>query len=203
MEFKFLIRIFFLGWILYFMGSNNLSAQTWSVDKDKDKKENSETKKGRFYLAPDLSFMFGTITDIKIAPALGFYISDRFSIAAGGSYEYFNDNQYLSYHYQTSIWGLRGFARFDLIKDLGKILPLEGIGIFTHAEYEALNLDSDYFNSSLDGKFWYGTFLIGAGLIQEISPKIAFTFMALWDANTNKIALYSNPILKFGFQYYF
>ena len=204
MRLKILLRVLVVVNLSILFTAENLFAQTWTRDEATDIKDTKDdSKKGLFYLAPDVSLMLGTITQIRISPAIGYHITDRFSLAAGGSYEYYRQKYRGIPTLKTNIWGVRGFARFDLIKDLGKILPLNNIGIFSHLEYEGLRLDSEYFSSSYEGTYWSENVLLGGGIIQQASPKIAITFMILWDINANSNFVYNSPVLRFGFQFYF
>lgn len=201
MGLKFLIRAFIIASLCIVYCTENLSSQTWTQDEAIKAEENS--KRGLFYVTPDIGLIFGTITQIRISPSLGYHITDRFSIAAGGSYEYYKENFSYSPDFHTHIWGLKSFARFDVIKDLGKILPLKYMGIFAHIEYEALKLEKKFFDPNYDGNYWFDSVLFGGGLIQQASPKVAFTFTALWDISNNTVSLYNHPIFRFGFQFYF
>ncbi len=200
MGLKFLVRVLMVGSLSVLFTTGNLLSQTWTQDEVIKLKD--DTKKGLFYLAPDVSLMLGTITQIRVSPAIGYHITDRFSIAVGGSYEFYKTNFRGLTNYQTHIWGVRSFARFDLIKDLGKVLPLHDMGIFAHLEYEGLMLDSDYFRPIYDGMYWSENVLLGAGIIQKAGPKVAITFMILWDIYANT-SVYNGPVLRFGFQFYF
>ena len=58
-------------------------------------------RKGQFYLAPDIGLMLGTTTRIEVAPMLGYYVTNRFTLAAGARYEYYN--------YSKKYYGINGY----------------------------------------------------------------------------------------------
>jgi hypothetical protein len=182
--------------IFMFFGTlGNLMAQ-WDIEE--------ETRKGRFFIAPDIGVLLGTVTRLEISPVLGYHLVDRISLGFGGRYEYYNSkNPYPVY--QTNIWGIRSLVRYEFIRDLHNIIPLNILlGIFGHLEFEALNLDSEVFRTSAHygGRYWYNTALMGIGFIQRTGLNSAITVVALWDSNTSTSSPYSSPIMRFGFQFY-
>ncbi len=168
----------------------------------------AENRAGKFFIAPDFGLMFGTVTRIDVSPALGYYLTNRLSIAIGGRYEFLKDSrQYTFNNYKTHIYGMRAYSELDVIRNLDKVIPL-GINsaIFGHIEYEGLSLEKRYFDYPtypLDGRFWYSTTLIGVGLRQPAGQRAAFSLLFLWDTDTSSFSLYTNPILRMGFQLYF
>jgi hypothetical protein len=180
---------------MFFGALGNLNAQ-WDIEE--------ESRKGRFFIAPDIGILLGTVTRLEISPVLGYHLADRISFGIGGRYEYYNSKSpYIVY--QTNIWGIRSLARYEFIRDFHNIIPLNiHLGIFGHFEFEALNLDSEVFHTPTlyEGRYWYNTVLMGVGFIQRTGLNSAVTVVALWDSNTSTSSPYSSPIMRFGFQFY-
>ncbi len=161
---------------------------------------------GKFFIAPDFGLLLGTVTRIEISPALGYYLTNRLSFALGGRYEYIKDSRDYFYYnsYSTNIYGMRAYTELDVIQDLDKVIPLRlHVGIFGHLEYEGLSLERQYFdpvNQLEGGRFWHSTALIGAGLRQPAGQRVSFNVTFLWDTDSSSRSLYSNPIMRIGFQ---
>ena len=158
--------------------------------------------KGKFFIAPDFGLIIGNSTQIEVSPVLGYYFTDRFSVAAGFKYEYYKLTRYYSDNFETNIFGPRLYVRYSVIKNLGDILPVQSnIEILAHAEFESLSLERKYFmNPTLDGRFWYNTVLIGGGISQIASPRIKFNAIILWDVDTSTLSPFTNPIFRIGIQ---
>ncbi|HYW96127.1 MAG TPA: hypothetical protein VE870_11100 [Bacteroidales bacterium] len=170
--------------------------------------EENQEKAGTFFIAPDFGLMLGTVTRIDISPSLGYYLTNRLSVAIGGRYEYLSDSRQYSYYrnFKTHIFGTRAYAELDVIQNLNNIIPLGmNSGIFGHIEYEGLSLERAYFDYSspgLSGRFWHSTMLIGAGLRQPAGNRVAFNILVLWDTDTTLGTLYNNPVIRMGFVIY-
>ena len=158
--------------------------------------------KGKFFIAPDFGLIIGNSTQIELSPAIGYYFTNRFSMAAGFKYEYYKLTQLYLNNFETNIFGPRLYARYSIIKNLGDIAPVQSnIEILAHAEFESLSLEQKYFmNPNSEGRFWYNTVLIGGGLSQIASPRIKFNAIILWDVDTSTKSPFSNPIFRIGIQ---
>lgn len=168
----------------------------------------SDNLKGKFYLAPDFGLVLGSINNIELSPALGYHLTDRFSLAAGYKYEFYSKTRVYSYQTagKTSIYGPKAFFRYTLINNFNDFLPIGlDAAVFAHAEYEANNLETDFFgNSAINNskRFWLDTFLIGGGISESPSPRLRVNILFLWDTNTGAVIINSNPIIRFGIQIY-
>jgi len=157
--------------------------------------------KGKFFISPDFGLLFGTTTMIEVSPAVGYYISDRFSVAAGFIYEYYKQSNQFLPNFQTEIYGPRVYSRFTLIKNLSNLLPVQSnLEIMAHTEYESLSLENEYFGSGNSGRFWYHTILIGGGISQRSSYRTKFNALVLWDVDTSTHSPNSNPVIRIGIQ---
>lgn len=170
--------------------------------------QDEEDLSHQFFISPDFALMLGTVNRIEVAPALGYHITDRLSVAAGFKYEFYSQTRLYPYQEQirTSIYGPKAFARYTIFKDLGSFLPISpGTGLFAHAEIESSNLESYYFSYNPlpeTSRFWYTTFLVGGGISQSASDRMKLNFVVLWDTGSGLVSLYSNPIFRFGMQIY-
>lgn len=161
----------------------------------------------KMYVGGNFGLQFGTITDIEVSPHVGYYIYPRWSAGVGISYEYYNRKS--SYYYpvqiNTHIYGFSLFTRLALIPDMGKTFGIgNGISVIAQAEYERLSLEKKYFeNTSLsdEGRFWLDSFLVGGGIKQAIGRRSSIYILVLWNLNETINSPYSNPILKFGFDF--
>ncbi len=171
--------------------------------------QDDDNKKGRFFIAPDIGLLIGTVTSIELSPMLGYYVTNRFSVAAGFRYEYYKDSRaYFGLEpYKTSIYGPRAQVRYTFIENIDNILPLKMYtALFVQAENETLSLESEYFgfpNYSDEGRFWKNFTLIGGGLRQPAGRNFFLNMVILWDIDNSIVSPYNNPILRIGFQYNF
>ncbi len=94
----------------------------------------------------------------------------------GIRYEYFKSNYPGYVPYETHIYGGTVFARYMVIKDLSEAIGLGlNFGIFGHAEYEILSLESRYFEIGAPpdavGRFNLHSVLIGGGIFQPFGRR--------------------------------
>ncbi len=170
--------------------------------------QDQQQYKGQFYIAPDFGLMLGSVNRIEISPACGYHLTDRFSLAAGFKYEFYSETRLYNNMsaIKTHIIGPRLFARYTVLNNLDDFLPIGlNASLFAHTEFEGSSLERKYFiNTSFheSGRFWYNTILIGGGFSQVASDRVNLNILVLWDTYTGSIALYTNPIIRFGFQFY-
>ncbi len=174
-------------------------------ERKKEKKERPEITK-RVYFGGNLGLQFGTITDIMLSPMVGYRFTPRLNAGVGFTYEYYQDNTWTP-KYTTSLYGPRVFARYLVIASFSNILPVQyNGGIFFHAEYEALNMDDNYFGTinptpGEGGRFWMNSWLIGGGLRQPISRTGSINFLLLFYLGDDTYTPYSNPIFRLEFSF--
>ena len=164
---------------------------------------NGEENKGRrYFFGGNFALQFGSITNIEVSPIAGYRLFPWFSVAAGPKYQLYGEN-YAGFKFSTHIYGGRTFARIMVIGDLDKFIPLgfHG-GLFTHAEYEALSLERQYFDlTGSEGRFWLKSVLVGGGISQPISERASVNIMILWNMNETANTLYQSPIFRFGINF--
>lgn len=189
---KFILIIF----ISNFLGLYNSLAQ-----------DEENENRGRFFISPDFGLLIGTITRIEFAPMVGYYLTNRLTVAAGVRYAYYREARIYFEPLKTHIYGPRFQMKFTFIENLNNILPL-GLysALFVQGENETLSLDSKYFglpNSSEDGRFWHNITLVGGGLRQQAGKYLYLNFVALWDIDNSFSSPYTNPVIRIGLQYNF
>jgi hypothetical protein len=161
--------------------------------------ENTQTQKkdhsfkaDRLFFGGGLGFQFGDIDLISIAPEVGYRFTDRFALGVGISYYYIStttNNQGFS----TDIYGGKVFGRYIVFENL-----------FVHTEYEALNMETQYFNPTLlpdQDRFTVGSFLVGAGYKFRLGSNSYLNLLVLWNLNETVYSPYSNPILRMNFEF--
>jgi hypothetical protein len=139
--------------------------------------------------------------NFSISPAIGYRVSDRFSIGPGISYAYNNygfSNGYYTgstTHIATSNFGVKGFAQLMVIDQF-----------FVHAEYEVtraqlLEVDNSGYLTGGTVSRSVQTPLLGAGYRSQISNRAAADIVILYNFQDNYNSIYPNPVIRFNFLY--
>lgn len=181
--------------LLFFLfATNSINAQY--VEKEKRMqtptdtipvvKQNQQPKSNFDWskLAPGGNFAlsFGNPTNILIAPAVGYRVTDKFIPGVGITYMYSRVN-YGNTIYQSHTYGGRAYLQYMLISN-----------IFVYGEYQALN--GQIFNNTtevLERKWIYSPF-VGAGLRVPVGSRSGITIMALYNLNYSQAtSIYNSP----------
>jgi hypothetical protein len=183
-------------WVLLTVCSGPIQAQ-W---------EEKPPLRDRIFFGGNFGLQFGTVTNIEISPLAGIYLTPRLAVGPGIRYEYFRSNYPGYVPYETHIYGGTVFSRYMVIKDLSEGIGLGlNFGIFGHAEYEMLSLESRYFKIGAppdeSGRFNLHSVLVGGGIYQPIGRRSGFLVMVLWNLNETANSPYSNPIFRIGFNF--
>lgn len=169
--------------------------------------EEIPSRKGKFFLIPELWLSFGSSTYIEVAPMVGYQINNRLSAGLGPHYIYQSVKPIPPYPgYDTHAYGLKGFVRFSLIINAEEFLPIKLFSeLFVHVEYEGLSLEKQHYIPPYTeaGRFIYQGFLVGGGITQRVGMYNSVSFMVLWDVNESTYSPYSNPIFRLGFNAFF
>jgi hypothetical protein len=185
-------------WLLLALLLLTLSSRWSSGQEFKDL-----TFRERLFFGGDFWISFGDVTDILLSPIAGYRITERLSAGLGVTYEYYSNR--FPVKYKTHIYGGRGLASYALIKNLNNVIPIGvGISILAHGEYESLNLERQYFDvdhPDSQGRFWMNNILVGGGIGIPTGERSSATIYILWNLNENASALYTNPIVRFGFNF--
>jgi len=175
----------------------------FSQDLEPPRQVKKQQQRNKLFFGGDFSLQFGSITDLEIGPLVGYRILPRLSVATGVKYEFYADSRFNPV-IKTNIYGLRTFARYLIIPEIGKLIPLNiNLGIYVHSEYEGLSLDREWFDntssSTVPGRFWLSSILVGGGLRQPIGPRSSINFSILYNLNETANSIYSNPLFRIGF----
>ncbi len=158
----------------------------------------------------DFGLSFGSSTYIRIAPIVGYKISPRFTAGLGPIYIYerYKYSNYIGGTLETSTYGGKVYASFVALKsnDDGGIFPLGNLLLY--AENEVLSVEPLYLEvTSTSAWYYFGerraidNLLMGFGLNQPIGRRFGLSVMVLWDVTNNPYSIYSNPIIRFGFNF--
>jgi hypothetical protein len=169
--------------------------------------EETSSRKGKFFLIPELWLSFGSSTYIDIAPMVGYHVLDRLALGLGPHYIYqsYNSKSSIAYDNSTHSYGLKGFLRFSLITNAEEFLPINLFSeLFFHFEYEGLSLEESYYIPPYtgEGRYIYQGILLGGGFTQRIGIYNSVSFTVLWDINQMSVTPYSNPVFRVGFNTY-
>ncbi|MBN1159053.1 MAG: hypothetical protein JXA61_06695 [Bacteroidales bacterium] len=157
----------------------------------------------RLVFGGDIGLSFGTITYIKLAPVVGYRITDRLTAGLGPIYIF---EKYKNYNLQTSTYGGKATLSFTIIRGSGGSGVL-GIGdIVLHAENELINVEPLYVNPNpfyydFGERLWIDNLLVGGGLSQTLGGSLGISMFILWDVTQNPYSPYNNPVIKFGFYF--
>ena len=156
----------------------------------------------RYFLYSNFGLGFSSIYgftqfSFSAAPAIGYRVTDKFSVGPGISYAY---NSYSlqgggpgsSIH--TNSVGVKGFAQYMVYGDF-----------FLHGEYEVTHAEVLFQDQQLNlykGNLTVKTPLAGAGYRQHFSDRIAADIVVLYNFNGNGLDdIYGQPVIRFSFLY--
>jgi len=169
------------------------------VSYGQEEEEETPPLRERLFFGGNFGLQFGTITDIQFSPVIGLWVFPRLGVAAGPNFRYYKDP-----YDRTTIYGGRTYLQFIVLQDLNNMIPL-GIhaGLFLHAEYEALNLESSAFKLPpyTSERFMTHTILAGGGFSQRIGRRSSLNMMFLWALNDEGYGIYSSPEIRVGFSF--
>ncbi len=177
-------KILFPLLILLFIYSSGVRAQY--TGKDLPPPVPPALKLDNMFWGGDIGAYFGPLTQVNIAPTIGYKLSSRLEIGLRGTYLYFNDEVD---NISTSMYGGSVFGRINITEM-----------IFVQAEFEVLNIASVDFpdaRTTIDSRF------IGAGIRRPIGQKSYTVLTVLWDLDESIYSPYSNPVIRFGFNFGF
>ncbi|MFC2115728.1 hypothetical protein ACFLTU_04595 [Bacteroidota bacterium] len=168
--------------------------------------EETPSFKERIFFGGNFGLTFGNTTSIIVSPLAGYQVTPRLSSGFGIRYEFYKSNYPGYIPFDTHIYGGSVFSRYMVIKNLSEAIGIGGLnsGLFLHGEYEILSLESKYFdyvNPNPDGRFSLHSFLVGGGLFQPIGQRAGILITVLWNLNESYNSIYSNPIIRIGFNF--
>lgn len=185
------IRYSFLLLILLFISLSEVCGQQTRKD--------TPPLKERLFYGGSFGLQFGTITDIEFSPIIGIWVLPRVAVAAGPNYRYFKDP-----YDHTAIYGGKSYVELIFLQDLDNIIPLGvHLGLFLHAEYEALSLESSFFKTAPydSERFMTNTILAGGGIRQQMGQRSSLNLTFLWALNDSGYGIYGNPEVRVSFMF--
>lgn len=155
----------------------------------------------------DFGLSFGSSTYIKIAPIVGYKITPRFTAGLGPIYIYerYKYSGYIGGTLETSTYGGKVFASFVALKstDEGGVFPIGNLLLY--AENEVLSVEpfawDPYLGYHFGQRIAVDNLLMGFGLNQPIGRRFGVSLYILWDVTNNPNSIYSNPIIRFAFNF--
>jgi len=201
---------FFMLFTLLLMGLN-LTGQENNGNKNKEEEEDKNTFSENLFFGGSLWASFGAITQVEVAPVLGYHINPRFDVGMGAKYIYYNTSTWQQnaisdvtgtssdVRFSAHIFGGNVFTRYAVINDLNKILPFNFDGRLTaHIEYEGLNIPAGFDQDKEGGRFWAHNYWVGGGLQQRMGKKAYLNIFILYNLNGQVYSIYDNPIIRIG-----
>ncbi|NPA37491.1 MAG: hypothetical protein GXO47_11655 [Chlorobi bacterium] len=144
--------------------------------------------KDRLSLGGNLGLMFGSYTNIVVAPVMGIRWSKRFASEVGIEYNYTKDSRYEP-DYTYNQYGGRISGQFFVTPEL-----------YAHAEFAGLSMEQYYLNAGKERNFVPFLYL-GAGYRQYVSGNSYVSFRIMFDVLNDKNSPYSpgEPFYSVGF----
>lgn len=155
--------------------------------------------KERLFYGGNLNLQFGTYTDIQVSPVIGLWVLPRIGIAVGPVFQYYKLSST-----RTFIYGGKTYVEYLFLQDLDKVIPLGmHLGLFLHAEYELLSLESSFFKDPPydSDRFLAGTVLAGGGVRQQLGERSSLNMTFLWTLNSDAYGIYGNPEIRVSFMF--
>ena len=165
--------------ILFITISLSVTAQT-----DKEIQDNSSFL-DRVFVGGNLGLQFGDITNVQVAPIVGYRITNDLSAGLGVQYQYTKNKRInpavVSNNYGTSI-----FTRYRVKAPF-----------FLQAEYEYLNYEVTFVPSFETERRSVSSLFVGGGISQPINENAAFTLSVLYNLSYDETDInspYSSPL---------
>ncbi len=138
-----------------------------------------------WFVGGGFGLQFGTTTLVDLSPLIGYRFTDKISLGAGPTYQYYRQRDpFTNFTVSRSSLGGRAFGRYDIWQNL-----------FAHGEYEYLRFKTDFngFLQTVDVQ----RLPVGGGYRQRLGGNSTFNIMVLYDFLYYKYEqyYYSNPII--------
>lgn len=161
-----------------FVLSLNVSAQT-----DKEIQDNSSFLE-RVYVGGNLGLQFGDVTNIQIAPIVGYRITNDFSAGVGVQYQYTKLKRFAP-ALTSNNYGASVFTRYRIKSPF-----------FLQAEYEYLNYEN-FISATEKSRRSISSIFVGGGISQPIGANAAFTLSVMYNLSYDETDInspYSSPL---------
>ncbi len=177
---------------ILFMMLLTVSRFVMAQEEEQQTKTNdyNELFKKTFFTGGNLGMQFGTVTMVDVSPQFGYYVLENISLGVGFTYQYINDRRYTP-PATMHVLGGRVFTNLHF--------PFFN-SIFAHGEYEYMAYKTNVYSQALVPEWiTLSNVLAGIGYRQRIFGRSCITLMVLWNFNESQYNLYSNPVIRMGF----
>lgn len=145
-----------------------------------------ETFKDRVYVGGSASGWLGSTTYLSLSPLVGVAINKKFSVGAGGTYNYYSES-YAGRKYTSTVYGSNLFGRYMITENF-----------FAQVQWDRLSVP-DFNSPILNERTWVHNLLVGGGYKQFFTERGSFVAMIFYNANQTPLSPYTNPIVQIGF----
>ncbi|MDR1666487.1 MAG: hypothetical protein LBS03_02155 [Bacteroidales bacterium] len=164
----------------------------------------------RLFFGGSFGLMVGDYTDIKASPHVGYYLTNRWAVGVGFTYEYYNNKYHFidmasnrTERFETHVFGGRLFTNYVIVNNVNEWIPLGlDFRIFAHVEYEMLSYEKRFFDYFGNGRKLLNNFLVGGGLRFPTGRRSSMNLSLLWNLNSELYDIYgSGPIIRIGYNF--
>jgi hypothetical protein len=171
-------------------------------DSIKTIQKTKERKLENFVFGGSIGLLFGNITLVDVSPTVGYFVTPKTLMGLGLTYQYYSQKWY-DKRISSNIYGGRIYNEYIIYDNLGTRTRMKSnFAIYTHIEYEALNMDRDFSDNTNFGKisrFWLHGFLPGGGIKQMIGKRSSLNISILYNIIHDPRSPYDNLVLRIGF----
>ncbi len=192
------LRILFLVQLFILITISSFGQRGKQEEFGQSVRQEAPPVRERLFFGGSFGLQFGSITDIEVAPVVGFWVLPRIAVAAGPDYRF-----YSFYKDKTQIYGGKAYVEFTLLRNINSVIPIgTNTDIIAHVEDQLLSLESSFFKDPpyTSKRFNTNTVLAGGGLSQQIGRRSALNILVMWALNEETdLGLYSNPEIRLSF----
>lgn len=153
----------------------------------------------RLFFGGNFGLQLGSLTDIQVAPVVGYWVLPRVAVAIGPDYRF-----YSFYKNSTHLYGAKGYVELTLLRNINSVIPIgTNTDIIAHIEDEVFSLESAYFKDPplTSRRFYNNTVLAGGGLSQQIGKRSSLNIVVLWALTEEEYGIYSKPEFRLSFMF--
>lgn len=185
-------HLFFTSVLGLFVFNQQLWSQTQSYASSDRPVETSEYSSGlnRWFFNGNISPWIGNPTSINLSPLVGYRVTQRYLVGAGGIYNYFRQRTSIEV-FKTYSYGFRAFQNYLLTDQ-----------IFAGIEYDVLNYEPyNFITGETYGRRWAHVPLVGGGLTSRLGQSGRMFVSIMYNLNYTSRGPYGNivPRLSFAF----
>lgn len=160
-------------------------------------RESAPPVRERIFYGGNFGLQFGTISDIEIAPVVGYWVLPRVALAVGPDYRF-----YKYFKEKTHIYGGKAYAELTLLRNINSVIPIgANTDIILHGEDQLLSLESGFFKLTPydTRRFYLNSVLVGGGLSQWLGKRSSLNILFLYAFTNEEYQLYSKPEIRISF----